>query len=340
MNTDSSAKSARPAWAEAVAQYQTPIVWTSVWQIVNSFVPFVVIWTLAYRALAVSYWLTLALAVLGAGFMARMFIIQHDCGHGSFFKSKNANDVVGSVLGVLTLTPYFYWRRQHSIHHATAGNLDKRGVGDVYTMTVREYLQSSKGKRIGYRLFRHPLITFGLGPTYMFLLSHRLPLGMPKTFRRERASVYWTDLAILALVIMMGLLVGFKEFAMVQLPMTLIAATVGVWMFYVQHQFEGTYWARGDQWDFSLAGLKGSSYYKLPQVLQWFTGNIGLHHIHHLSPKTPNYLLQKCLDENPILQVKPLTLLSSCRCIFMNLWDEQQERMVSFGSLRSLPQAD
>ena len=339
MNTHPELKSARPAWAEAVARYQTPIAWKSIWQIVNSFIPFVAVWYLAYRALAVSYWLTLALAALGAGFMVRLFIIQHDCGHGSFFKSKNANDVVGSVLGVLTLTPYFYWRRQHSIHHATAGNLDKRGVGDVYTMTVREYLGSSKWKRIGYRLFRHPLITFGLGPTYMFLLSHRLPLGMPKTFRRERASVYWTDLAILTLVILMGRLVGFKAFAMVQLPMTLIAATVGVWMFYVQHQFEGTYWARGDQWDFSLAGLEGSSHYKLPQVLQWFTGNIGLHHIHHLSPKTPNYLLQKCYDENPILHKAVLTFWPSLKCIFLNLWDEEQQKLVSFRALRAMPRA-
>jgi len=340
MMTHPETQSARPAWAEAVAKYQTPIAWKSAWQIVNSFIPFVATWYLAHRALAVSYWLTLALTVLGAGFMVRMFIIQHDCGHGSFFQSKRASDIVGSILGVLTLTPYFYWRRQHAIHHATAGNLDKRGVGDVYTMTVKEYVKASKSKRLGYRFYRHPLILFGLGPIYTFFISHRVPAGMPRSFTRERASVYWTDLAILTLVILMGLLVGFKELAMVQLPMTLIAATVGVWMFYVQHQFEGTYWARGDQWNFSLAGLKGSSYYKLPQVLQWFTGNIGLHHIHHLSPKTPNYLLQKCLDENPILQVKPLTLLSSCECIFMSLWDEQQQKLISFGSLRSLPQAN
>jgi omega-6 fatty acid desaturase (delta-12 desaturase) len=284
----------------------------------------------------ISYWLTLALIVLGAGFMMRVFIFQHDCGHGSFFKSQRANDIVGSILGVLTLTPYFYWRRQHAIHHATAGNLDKRGVGDVYTMTVREYMKLSRWKQLGYRIFRHPLVMFGLGPLYMFFISQRLPLGMPIAFKRERASVYWTDLAIAVFVIGMGLLVGLPQFLLIQVPMTLIAATAGVWLFYVQHQFEGTYWAQDAQWDFAQAALKGSSYYQLPRVLEWFSGNIGLHHIHHLSPKTPNYLLQKCYDENPVLHVKPLTPLASLRCVFLNLWDEQQGRLVSFRSLRSM----
>ena len=271
--------------------------------------------------------------------MMRLFIIQHDCGHGSFLKSKTANDIVGSVIGVLTLTPYFHWRRQHSIHHATAGNLDRRGVGDVYTMTAQEYLASSKWKRLGYRLFRNPLVMFGLGPFYIFVLSQRLPTGMPRTYRREWASVYWTDLAIAAIAIVMGLTIGIKEFLMVQLAITLIGSTLGVWLFYVQHQFEGTYWARNDRWDFAQAALKGSSYYKLPRLLQWFSGNIGVHHIHHLSPRTPNYLLQKCYDENPVLHKEPLAFWTSLRCIFLNLWDEQQQKLVSFRSLRSTPQA-
>ncbi len=329
----------RADWAKVVAHYQSPIAWKSVWQIVNSSVPFVVIWYLAYRALEVSYWLTLALAVLAAGFEVRLFIIQHDCGHGSFFKSKTASDVVGSIIGVLTLSPYFFWRRQHAVHHATACNLDRRGLGDVYTMTVREYLSASRWKRLGYRLFRHPLVVFGLGPTYTFVLSHRVPFQTPRTLKRERASVYWTNLALVAVSVIMGLTVGFKEFLLVQAPITLIASTVGVWLFYVQHQFEGNYWARNDQWNYALAALKGASYYKLPKLFQWFTGNIGLHHIHHLSPKTPNYLLQKCYDENPIFHKAALTFRASWKCIFLNLWDEQQQRLVSFRSLQSLPQA-
>ncbi len=328
----------RSDWAKAVARYQTPDLQKSLWQLVNTFVPLIVTWYLAYRALAISYWLTLGLTVLGAGFMVRVFIFQHDCGHGSFFKSKRANDLLGSVLGVLTLTPYFYWRRQHAIHHASVGNLDKRGVGDVYTMTVREYLGASKWKRLGYRLYRNPFVLFGFGPFYTFFLSHRLPLGTPREFRRERASVYWTNAAMAGIVVLMGLWLGWREFLLVQFPMTLFAATAGVWLFYVQHQFEDTYWARSDAWDFTRAALQGSSYYKLPRVLQWFSGNIGLHHIHHLSPKTPNYLLQKCYDENPILHVKPLTLFASLHCIFLNLWDEQQQKLVSFRSLKSMPQ--
>lgn len=339
MKRDLLTQTDRRAWTEATARYQTPDVRKSIWQIVNSFAPFLIAWYLAYRALALSYWAALALTVLGAGFMVRMFIIQHDCGHGSFFRSRQANDVVGSILGVFTLTPYLYWRRQHSIHHATAGNLDRRGVGDVYTMTVKEYLEGSKWKRLGYRLYRNPLVMFILGPIYVFILSQRLPLGMPRSHTRERNSVYWTDAAIAAIVALMGLAIGFKEFLLIQFPMTLVASMAGVWLFYVQHQFDGTYWAKNDQWDFAQAAFNGSSYYRLPRLLQWFSGNIGLHHIHHLSPKTPNYLLQKCYDENPILHKAPITLGSSLKCVFMNLWDEQQQKLVSFRALQPVPEA-
>jgi acyl-lipid omega-6 desaturase (Delta-12 desaturase) len=327
--------------ASIVAKYQTPDTRTATWQIITSFGPFLLLWYLAYRSLAYSYWITLVLAVLAGGFLMRIFIIQHDCGHGSFFKSTKANDIVGSVFGVLTLTPYYYWRRNHSIHHATVGNLDRRGVGDVYTMTVNEYIHGSRWERFKYRFFRYPLVLLGLGPMFMFVLVQRFPLGMPKSFKRERYSVYWTDLAAAAIVAVMGLTIGLRAFLLVHLPAMLLAATVEVWMFYIQHQFADTYWARNNQWDFIEAAMQGSSYYKLPRVLEWFTGNIGLHHIHHLGPSIPNYRLQKCYDENPILHKPALTFWPSLKNIFLGLWDEEHQRLVSFGSLKSIrPQAN
>jgi omega-6 fatty acid desaturase (delta-12 desaturase) len=267
----------------------------------------------------------------------RIFVIQHDCGHGSFFKSRKANDYLGSVCGILTLTPYYYWRKSHAIHHATASNLAERGVGDVYTMTVNEYLRQSKWGRLKYRLYRHPLTLFVLAPTVLFFIIYRFPHPESKSWKRERASVWWTNLALAMLVVALSLTLGFKEFLLIYLPITLLGATVGTWLFFVQHQFEDTYWAKEGEWDYTLAALRGSSYYKLPKVLQWFTGNIGFHHIHHLSPRIPNYLLQKCHEENPVFQqVVVLTLWSSFRTVFLSLWDEEQGRLVSFGHLKSI----
>jgi omega-6 fatty acid desaturase (delta-12 desaturase) len=284
-----------------------------------------------------SYWLTLALAIPTAGFLARIFIIQHDCGHGSFFKSRKANDYLGSFCGVLTFTPYYYWRKSHAIHHATASNLAERGIGDIYTMTVREYLQQSKWGRLKYRLYRHPLFLFVIVPTFLFVVLYRFPHPDSKSWKRERASVWWTNVMLAALAVGLGLTIGFKALLLVHLPIMVLAATVGTWLFFVQHQFEDTYWAKEDEWDYTLAALKGSSYYKLPKVLQWFTGNIGFHHIHHLSPRIPNYLLEKCHEENPIFhQVIVLTLWTSFKSIFLSLWDEDQGRLVSFRQLKSM----
>ncbi len=325
----------KSSWRQAVARYQHADRRRSVWQVVNTLVPFFVLWYLMYRSLEVSYWLTLALSILAAGFLMRVFIIFHDCGHGSFFKSRRANDVVGFATGILTFTPYYQWRHDHAVHHATAGDLDERGVGDVWTLTVQEYLEAPRWKRMGYRLFRHPLVMLGFGPFFVFVISQRF--ARKGAAKRERHSVYWTNLALLVILVLMGLTIGIRSFVLVHLPIIIIAGAVGVWMFYVQHQFEGVYWERHNNWDYATAALKGSSFYRLPRVLQWFTGNIGFHHIHHLGPRIPNYYLETCYRENPMFQeVKPITLLSSLKSLRLRLWDEEGHRMVGFGYLKTV----
>lgn len=331
----------KTTWGGLVAKYQTASTWQSAWQVINTFIPFALLWYVMFLSLAYSYWLTLVLALPTAGFLVRIFIIQHDCGHGSFFNSRKANDLLGSICGVLTLTPYHYWRKSHAIHHASAGSLEERGVGDIYTMTVREYLQASWWGRLKYRLYRHPLILFLLAPTFLFVILHRFPLSESKSWKRERASVYWTNLAIAGVIIGLSLIIGFKSFVLIQLPIIILAATAGTWMFFIQHQFEDTYYTKEDNWDYTVAALQGSSYYQLPKVLQWFTGNIGFHHIHHLSPRIPNYRLQTCHEENPVFQqVVVLTLWTSLQSIFLSLWDEEQNKLVSFGQLRFNRQAE
>jgi len=335
--TDSSTKPDKTSWAALMSKYQKSNTRTSIRQVVNTFIPFFLIWYLMVLSLDYSYWLTLTLALPAAGLLVRIFIIQHDCRHGSFFKSRKANDYLGSVCGILTLTPYYYWRKSHAIHHASAGNLAQRGVGDVYTMTVSEYLQQSLWGRLKYRLYRHPLVLFVLGPVFLFFILYRFPHPESKSWKRERASVWWTNLGLGILIAMLSFILGIKAFLLIYLPTTLLAATFGAWLFFVQHQFEDTYWAGEDEWDYSLAALRGSSYYKLPKLLQWFTGNIGFHHIHHLSPRIPNYLLQACHEENPMFQhVVILTLWSSFQTIFLSLWDEEQGRLVSFSRLKSI----
>ena len=324
-----------PAWKEIVARYQKPAISRSLWQVVNTLVPYVALWYLMYRSLAWSYWITVPLAVLAGGFMVRIFIIFHDCGHGSFFKSKKANDVLGFITGVLTFTPYFHWRWDHALHHASAGDLDRRGSGDVWTLTVQEYLEASRWKRFAYRLARHPLVLFVVAPLFLFLVKHRFPYGNPS--RRERDSVYWTNLALLGMAAGLSWILGLKEYLLLQLTVMAVAGSAGVWLFYVQHQFEGVYWERGDQWDYATAALKGSSFYKLPKVLQWFSGNIGYHHIHHLSPRIPNYHLEKCHKAEPLFQeVQPVTLFSSFKAITFRLWDEQRRKLVGYGHLRKI----
>ncbi|MGH6948820.1 MAG: fatty acid desaturase, partial [Kiloniellales bacterium] len=262
-------------------------------------------------------------------------MIQHDCGHGSFFKSRALNDLVGRAIGVLTLTPYDHWRQAHAIHHATSGNLSRRGVGDVELLTVREYLSLSPWRRLVYRLYRHPLVLFGLGPVYMFVVKHRFPLpSLPKR-RRAIVSVLGTNLAIAAVMTLGMLLFGVTDVLLVQAPITILAASIGVWLFYVQHQFDRTYWERDGAWSFEEAALQGSSFYDLPGVLRWFTADIGLHHIHHLCSRIPNYRLRECIAEHPALRAfSRLTLWQSLKCLRLTLWDEGEKRLVGFGHLR------
>ena len=326
----------KPRWQEVVARYARPDLRRSLWQVVNTLVPFFVLWYVMIRSVEISYWLTLLLAIPTAGFMMRSFIIFHDCGHGSFFKSQQANDVLGIITGIINFTPYYRWRHDHAVHHATAGDLDRRGVGDVYTMTVKEYLEAPWWKKFGYRVMRNPLVLFLIEPSLVFLVTQRFAL--PGTGRREAASVWWTDLALAVIIGLMCWWVGWQTYLMVQLPVFMVSTSVGVWLFYVQHNFDPTYWERKDEWEFARAGLDGSSFYKLPTVLQWFTGNIGFHHIHHLSPKIPNYKLPECHEENPILQVKPLTLLFSLKSLRLRLWDEERGMMVGWSFLKQYRQ--
>ena len=310
-------------------------MWPGVWQLVNTLVPYTALWCLMYLSLRVSWWLALPLAVLAAGFLVRVFIIFHDCGHGSFLPSRRANDILGFITGVLTFTPYYHWRWEHALHHATSGDLDRRGTGDVWTLTVQEYLEASRWKRFAYRLARNPLVLFGLAPLFMFLIKMRLPAA--EAGRRERHSVAWTNLALVGVAACLSWLFGLKAYLLLQTLIIMVAGTAGLWLFYVQHQFEGVYWKRGADWDYALAALKGSSFYKLPKVLQWFSGNIGFHHIHHLSPRIPNYHLEKCHRAEPLFQtVKPVTLFASLKSLTFRLWDEQRQKLVGYRALRAV----
>jgi acyl-lipid omega-6 desaturase (Delta-12 desaturase) len=325
----------RLAWKDVVARYQKSEVWPGVWQVVNSLVPYAALWCLMYFALQVSWWLTLPLAVLAAGFLVRIFIISHDCGHGSFFPSRKANDVLGFITGVLTFVPYYHWRWEHALHHASSGDLDRRGTGDVWTLTVQEYLAASRWKRFAYRLARNPVVLFGLAPLFLFIIKMRFPAI--KAPRRERHSVAWTNLAIVGVAAGLSLIFGLKAYLLLQLLIIMVSGTAGVWLFYVQHQFEGVYWDRSADWDYATAALKGSSFYKLPRVLQWFSGNIGFHHIHHLSPRIPNYHLEKCHRAEPLFQtVKPVTFFASFKSLTFRLWDEQRQKLVGYRALRAL----
>lgn len=327
-----------PAWWKTLTRYQQPDLQRSWWQVINSLVPYLVIWAIMVWSLQVSYWLTLLLAIPAAGFMVRIFIIFHDCGHGSFFKSRRTNDVLGIITGILTFTPYYHWRHNHAVHHATVGNLDRRGVGDVMTLTVKEYEALPGLKKLGYRIMRNPLILFTVGAPGVFLIGHRFSSG--KASKRERFSVYWTNLALAGIVVLMSLTIGIKAYVLVQLPILVLGTVIGVWLFYVQHQFEHVYWERNERWDFVAASLQGSSFYKLPRVLQWFTGNIGYHHVHHISPRIPNYFLEKCHNAHPELQeVEPLTFIISLKSLFLRLWDEERKLLVGFGELNRIPRS-
>jgi len=327
--TDSVRCGAAEVSKENVARFQSASSGKARWQLVNSFGPYVLLWVAMLYALSVSYWLMLPLAILAAGFLARIFIIFHDCGHGSFFKSKRANNVVGAIAGLVNLTPFRHWRWQHALHHGTAGDLDRRGAGDIWTLTVQEYLQSTRWRRFAYRLARNPIV---IAPLYVFVVHHRF--AVPGAPERERQSVRRTNWALLGVTLLMAAVIGIKAFILIQLTVSAFAGAVGLWLFYVQHQFEGAYWARSEEWSYTAAALRGSSFYKLPRILQWFTGNIGFHHIHHLSPRIPNYHLQRCHDADPFFEtIKPLTLLGSLKALTFRLWDEQRNVFVGFRDL-------
>lgn len=317
-----------------VTRFQVASLGRARWQIINSLIPYMLLWVAMVYALAISYWLMLPFALLAAGFLARIFIIFHDCGHGSFFRSQRANNAVGRIAGLLNLTPYRHWRWQHALHHGTSGDLDRRGSGDIWTLTVQEYLQSSLWKRFAYRLARNPIVLFAIAPLYVFVIHHRFAVSTAP--RRERQSVRHTNWMLLGVTALMSVTIGLKQFLLIQCTVSALAGAAGLWLFYVQHQFQGAYWARTDKWNYTDAALKGSSFYKLPRMLQWFTGNIGFHHIHHLSPRIPNYHLQQCHEADPVFKsIKPVTFMASLTSVKFRLWDEQHNAFVGFRYLRS-----
>lgn len=318
-------------WNSMLKPYREPNSIRGIIELVITAVPFVVVWTLAWLSLDVSYWLSLGFVVVAAGLLVRLFAIQHDCGHGSFFSKRHVNDWVGRVLGVLTFTPYEVWRRDHALHHSASGNLEKRGFGDISTLTVREFFALSAFGRLRYRIYRSPVVLFIIGPAYQFLVRHRWPLGRLRANRAPWASAMSTNIAIAVVASVLIWLVGLVPFLLVQLPITLLASSIGVWLFYVQHQFEETTWEDGSTWDLPEAALHGSSFYDLPGILRWFTANLGVHHVHHLNSRIPSYRLPEVLRDHPALTtIGRLTLWESLRCIKLSLWDEQRKRLVSF----------
>jgi acyl-lipid omega-6 desaturase (Delta-12 desaturase) len=324
-------------WPRALMRYREPHHGRSIFEISVTLVPFAALWTMAWATVHFGYWqLSFLFGIPASAFLVRLFMIQHDCGHGSFFRYRLANDWLGRVIGVLTLTPYDDWRRAHAVHHANSGNLGQRGIGDIDTLTVREFRALAFWGRLRYRLYRHPLVMFGLGPAYQFILRQRLPLGPILGDRLAWISPMTTNLSIAVAVISLIWLIGLGPFLLVHGPIVLVADAVGVWLFYVQHQFAETYWTRDGEWNFHDASLQGSSHYDLPALLRWFTANIGVHHVHHLCSRIPYYRLPHTLRDYPDLRsVSRLTLFQSFRCVHLVLWDESRRRLVSFRDIRA-----
>ena len=325
------------SWHAIIAKYNKPHLRRSLWQIVNSLGPYIILWILMPMALEISFWLMLPLAILAAGFLTRIFIIFHDCGHGSFFRSRKLNRIVGSLFGILAFTPYDRWTDSHRIHHQTVGNLDKRGIGDVWTLTAEEYLSLSKAKRFWYRLFRNPFFLIGIGGPLMFILTNRFTTR--NNTRKQRLNIYFTNIVILALAVGISWIIGWQAYLLIQLSVMYIAALGGVFLFYLQHQYEDVNWTRSGNWDYKEMALHGSSFFKLPAILRWFSGSIGFHHVHHLGPTIPNYNLLKCHRENTLFQeVKPITLMESFRSLKLRFWDEERQKIISFRELRAMAQ--
>ncbi|MDZ7904520.1 MAG: fatty acid desaturase [Cypionkella sp.] len=324
-------------WVQELAKYRSPSTQRSVFELAATVVPFALLWALAWAAMSVSYLLAFGIAALNGLFLVRIFIIQHDCGHASYFHNRTLQDWVGRILGVLTLTPYSVWRRTHAIHHASHGNLDLRGIGDVTTLTVEEYRARGRFGRMMYRLYRHPLVLFVLGPSYLFILQNRLPLGLMTQGWRYWVSAMGTNAAIAIVVALIIWLGGFMPLLLIYLPTSVIAATVGVWLFYVQHQFEETHWAHSPDWQLHDAALAGSSHYVLPQPLRWLSGNIGIHHVHHLYSRIPFYRLPEVIrDHAELAEAQRLTIWESIKSARLHLWDEESERLISFREFRAL----
>jgi omega-6 fatty acid desaturase (delta-12 desaturase) len=318
---------------KSVAPFEKTDTKASIRQLFNTLVPFLVLWYAAYLSLSVSYWLTLPIVVVASGFMVRTFILFHDCCHQSFFKSRRANDILGTILGVVTLVPYQQWKNTHAIHHSTSSNLDKRGIGDMWILTVDEYLASSLWRRMVYRIYRHPLVLLGVGPIGVFLIQYRFNRKGAK--RKERMSNYATNALLVSSYVLMIWAIGWQAFLMIQGPIFLLSGSIGIWMFYVQHQFEDSYFEHEDEWSYVKAAVDGSSYYKLPLVLQWITGNIGFHHVHHLSPKVPNYNLEKAHNASiPLQKATTITIRQSLKSLGFRLWDEHNQTFIGFKDLK------
>jgi len=320
-----------PAWHAELVAFREPSAWKAGWQIINTLLPYGVLWYLMVRSIRLGYpyALTFAIGVLAAAFLVRIFILFHDCVHGSFFKRQSLNTFFGYIFGVMVFTPFDDWRFSHLRHHATYANLDARGFGDIWTLTRTEYALSPKWKRGAYRLYRSPVVMMGLGALFSFLLRFRLPAF--RTTRKERMSVLFVNLLIVAVVLIAAGSMGWQTYVLVQLPIMWMAGAAGIWLFFVQHQFEGVYWARKGGWDALRAAMEGSSFYKLPTVLRWFSGNIGYHHVHHLGSRIPNYRLQECYEAIPALQAKPpLTIRKSLSAIRLKVWDEERKALAGF----------
>jgi len=340
VDTDSHIKKQLKNWVSIVSKYQTPNVGRAVWQMINTILPFVGLWVLMYFSLKLnwSYLITAGLGLVNGLFLVRVFIIQHDCGHRSFFKNQKANQIVGYVLSFFSSIPFKYWAKTHAFHHGHNGQLEHTNVGDIKTLSVEEFDQLSWFQKLRYRLFRNPIILFGVGPIYYLAVSCRWPLIKYEGWKRLLTNLTINNLLIGLFYVGLALLVGWQKFLLIQIPILLVFGIVALWFFYVQHQHEETYKQWQTKWDYLLSAIKGSTYYKLPGLLNWFSGNIGFHHIHHLNPNIPNYNLPKCANENPILQeyTTTLTLRESFKCVFHHLWDEKKQRMISFWEYRKM----